>query len=94
MGNLLSDEVCAEQRFRLRLGPGLHLAHVIYGGYEAVTALGDRFDVFQASVPLSQCFSQDEDVLVKVSLLDKGVGPHPFHQFVFINQVSRVLNEQ
>jgi len=35
-----------------------------------------------------------EDVLVKVSLLYKSIGPDPLHQIVLIHHVSCILHEQ
>src|SRR5664280_3167902 len=71
----------------------LGVSHLVHRSYEPVAALGYRLDVLPPAVPLPQDFPQEENVLVEVSFLDKGIGPDPLHQVVFVHQASGVLDQ-
>jgi hypothetical protein len=61
------------------------------GADEAVTSLGYRFDELGI---LSQGFARDEDVVGKIALLDKGVGPKCPDKFVFLQQMAAVADQE
>jgi hypothetical protein len=51
------------------------------------------FDVARAVLTVLQCFAQYRDVLGKIRLFDEGVRPDLSQQFIFLEQMSSILNE-
>src|SRR5215213_3671535 len=60
---------------------------------EPVPAARDSLNKLHASGTLAQRFAQQRDVLGQISFLDKGVGPHTFHQIVFRDDLPAMLYE-
>jgi hypothetical protein len=50
-------------------------------------------DVFFPGAILAQHLSQRENVFREIAFLHKGVGPHLFHQLVFLHQTPGVLKQ-
>jgi len=48
-----------------------------------VTSPRNGFDVLVPVLAFTQGLSQERYVLGEISLLDKAIGPHPFHEAVF-----------
>src|SRR6202158_1634309 len=90
--DFLADQTCGSESARLQ--GDLGMSHLVDRRYKAVTAFGDGFDVLAATVPLAQQLAQNKDVLVEVSFLDKGVGPDPLDQVVFVHQATGAFDQQ
>src|SRR5262245_11956300 len=61
---------------------------------EAITSLGNRFDILLSAVSAAQYLPQIGDVLEQVDLLDEDVGPNPLHQLFFPDYIPAAFDQR
>jgi hypothetical protein len=63
-------------------------------GDKPVAAPRHSLNKLNSAGTLAERLSQQRNVLCQISFLDKRVGPDPFHQVVFSDDLPAVLNER